>query len=174
MRGDAVFDPSGTYRYRLRRRWSRGPAIAFVMLNPNRADAVVDDPTIRRCVGFARRWGYGAIEVTNLFAYRARHPRELRMVDDPIGPENDRHIAAAAARADLVVCAWGAAGALEGRDRAVRRLLRGVPTMCLGRTREGFPRHPLYVPRDARPARFARQATPAPSGSTLRSPLRRP
>lgn len=154
MRGDAVFDPSGTYRYRLRRRWSRGPAIAFVMLNPNQADAVVDDPTIRRCVGFARRWGYAAIEVTNLFAYRARHPRELRMADDPIGPENDRHIAAAAARADLVVCAWGGAGALEGRDREVRRILRRYRTVCLGLTGGGMPRHPLYVEAATRPLAF--------------------
>ncbi len=78
MRMSAKFDPSMNYRYSLAREWnSNAPRIGFVMLNPSTADATSNDPTIRRCINFARFWGYGAIEVVNLFAYRASHPAQL-------------------------------------------------------------------------------------------------
>jgi hypothetical protein len=120
------------------------------MLNPSTADAARDDPTVRRCIGFARSWGYGGLEVVNLFAYRATDPRALRRAADPVGPANRRHIAAAIANARLVIAAWGAdatAGDAAARLRALsRRELR-----CLGLTRSGAPRHPLYVRATARP-----------------------
>jgi hypothetical protein len=121
------------------------------MLNPSTADATQDDPTIRRCIGFARAWGYGALEVVNLFACRATDPERLRRVPDPVGPENDRHILRAVRRASETVVAWGNRGVHLGRHDAVLRLLRRrrVAVHCLGRTQAGHPRHPLYLRTDA-------------------------
>jgi hypothetical protein len=154
MRGGATFDETGRYRYALWRAWDpAAPDIAFVMLNPNRADAICDDPTIRRCVGFARAWGFGRLWVVNLFGYRARDPRDLRAVADPIGSDNDRHLVRAARRAAMVIAAWGNAGTFGGRDREVIELLReGDRTIhCLGVTRCGCPRHPLYLAQTVAP-----------------------
>lgn len=150
-----MFDASGAYRYRLGRRWAPGGRVAFVMLNPHRADAVRDDPTIRRCVAFARRWGFGAVEVVNLFGLCAREPRALARAADPVGRDNDRHLRRALRRADLVVCAWGASRLARRRADEVASLLAGRPLRCLGRTRAGAPRHPLYLRRDARLRRFS-------------------
>lgn len=140
----AIFD--GPYRYHLWRRWDAAASLLFVMLNPSTADAARDDPTIRRCVGFARAWGFGAVEVVNLFAWRATDPRELRRARDPVGPDNDRAILAAAARNQAIIAAWGNHGALGERDRQVAALLAPFGARCLGaRTSGGAPRHPLYV-----------------------------
>jgi hypothetical protein len=150
MLRDAVFDDSGRYRYSLTRIWALdGPLAVFVMLNPSTADAERDDPTIRRCVGLARSWGYGRLEVVNLFAYRTHDPRVLASATEPEGPENATYVSAATQRADLIVAGWGNAGARLGADRAIcSRLDRAH---CLGLTRLGQPRHPLYVPRDTQP-----------------------
>ncbi len=147
----ATLDPSGRYRYSLERQWdASAPRLACILLNPSTADATRDDPTLRRCLGFARSWGYGALEVVNLFAYRATHPRQLRQVPDPIGPENDRYLLAARGRAQTLWVAWGNAGSLYNRDRAVLCLLsQPGECFCLGLTRCGQPRHPLYVRGDA-------------------------
>lgn len=145
--GSALFDPRGRYRYQLKRRWGAGGReIAFVMLNPSTAGAERDDPTIRRCGGFARAWGFSAMTVVNLFALRATDPARLRRARDPVGPENDEHIARAADSCDAVVLAWEAHGALRGRDQDVLVLLRGCRATCLGVTKSGQPRHPLYLP----------------------------
>ena len=130
------------------------------MLNPSTADERRDDPTIRRCVGFARRWGFGGVEIVNLFALRASDPRVLRRAGDPVGAANDRHIARAAARATLVVLAWGACGRLRGRSAEIRARLSRPAPRCLGLTRSGEPRHPLYLRADARlvPPRSARRS----------------
>ena len=155
----AVVD--GPYRYRLWRvlRATPGLRCVFVMLNPSTADARVDDPTLRRCIGFASDLGFQRLDVVNLFAWRATDPRWLRrrVVDDGhavvIGPENDRHIVATCVGADLVIAAWGAHGSLGDRDLDVVRLLEsaGVVLHMLDVTVEGQPRHPLYLPRSARP-----------------------
>ena len=142
-----MFSEDGRYRYRLERRWDDGLAVTFVLLNPNQADATTDDPTIRRCVGFAKRWGHGRLTVVNLFAWRARHPSELRNVSDPVGTDNESHLRDAIAGASCVVAAWGNHGALLDRDRVVRPWLG--PVWCLGVNRTGQPRHPLYVRGDA-------------------------
>ena len=154
----AVFDPTGAYRYTLTRSWPDGRGrVAFVLLNPSTADSERDDPTIRRCIGFARHWGFGALEVVNLFAYRTPHPAALRMAPDPVGPDNDRHLLAAFGRAELLVTAWGVHGAWRGRGREVARLLLargkslGKSLHCLGLTKGGFPRHVLYLERSRRP-----------------------
>jgi len=147
MKRAATIDPTGRYRYSLWREWdASGPRVAFVLLNPSTADADRDDPTVRRCIGLARAWGCGSLEVVNLFACRATNPGVLREVADAVGPENERYLREAARRAQRIVLAWGARGGLHGRDRVILRLLgTGDPLDCLGTTRDGQPRHPLYV-----------------------------
>jgi hypothetical protein len=154
VRGTATFDVTGRYRYRLGRWWGPGPRVAFVMLNPNTADAVRDDPTIRRCVAFAKSWGCGSADVVNLFARRARDPRQLARAVDPVGPDNDRHLRRALREADLVVCAWGASPLARSRAAELPPILGGRPLRCLGLTKQGAPRHPLYLRRDTRLRRF--------------------
>jgi hypothetical protein len=117
------------------------------MLNPSTADETADDPTIARCVRRARLWGYRGLVVTNLFALRATDPAGLRSAPDPVGPEDDAAIVAAARGAALVVCAWGNHGAYRGRATAVRTLLDElrVTPHHLALTRRGEPAHPLYL-----------------------------
>ena len=142
----AVFDATGQYRYHLWRVWDDAlPQVAFVLLNPALADATRDDPTLRRCLGFARAWGCGRLDVVNLFAYRTPSPAVLRRAPDPIGPDNDAVLVEVARQADRVVVGWGNGGRWLGRDGAVRRLLDPLNLACLGLTSLGQPRHPLYV-----------------------------
>lgn len=143
----ALFDRSRRYRYRLWRIWDPArPPATFVLLNPSTADELRDDPTMRRCCGFARLWGCGGIEVLNLFAWRSAAPAALRTVADPVGPRNDAVLRAAVEGAALVVFGWGNHALLHGRAEAfVRRLRPGVRAFHLGLTAAGQPRHPLYV-----------------------------
>lgn len=115
------------------------------MLNPSTADERANDPTIARCERRSRVWGFGAMVVVNLFGFRATRPSELWRTADPVGPETDRIVIAAARGAAAIVCAWGVHGRRLDRDAAVRRLLGARPLACLGRTCDGQPRHPLYV-----------------------------
>lgn len=155
-RGDAVLSPCGTYRYSLRRWWGSTLATLVVIgLNPSTADARDDDPTIRRCVDFAALLGCGGLVMLNAYAYRATDPRALVAAGYPVGPDNDRIIAAHLAHADIaaVVCAWSD-HVRPKRAREVVAILREfthVP-LALGVTKSGAPRHPLYLPRTARPS----------------------
>lgn len=148
----AEISDDGMYRYALGRQWGRGWPATFVMLNPSTADANIDDPTIRRCIGFARGWGLGGIRVVNLYAYRATNPRELWTAEDPVGPLNRRHLFNALERAATtdtpVVAAWGA-HAKRDRVEAFLDLLHSNRVTCLGVTKDGHPRHPLYLPKTA-------------------------
>jgi hypothetical protein len=191
VRKGAEFDRTGCYRYSLWREWNlQAPVIAFIMLNPSTADATADDPTIRRCIRFAQVWGYGSLEVVNLFAYRATHLKDLRGAVDPIGEENDRYLQNAVQRVQTVLLAWGNWGSLQNRSATVMQLLQNVileddrqsvskakPLIkqsltassnhksdyftqnsitfyCLGKTKLGHPRHPLYVRGDVLPLSF--------------------
>jgi hypothetical protein len=148
---DGAMVAHGPYRYLLGRRWGRGAPALFVMLNPSTADDVRDDPTIRRCIGFARRWRAPALEVVNLYALRATDPRDLFAHAAPVGPDNDDAIRAAAARAATIVVAWGAHGARDpARVARVIALLGRRAVACLGANAGGSPRHPLFVPYTAR------------------------
>lgn len=152
MEASASLSGDGKYRYTLRRWWGDGLWLTFIMLNPSTADASVDDPTIRRCCGFARTLGYDGIHVVNLYAYRATDPKELWKVDAAtrIGPENDIALRVALQRPGHVIAAWGA----NARTDRVERLLSmpGADRLsCLGTTIMGHPRHPLYLPKDAVP-----------------------
>ncbi|HHP7245335.1 MAG TPA: DUF1643 domain-containing protein [Elainellaceae cyanobacterium] len=145
-----VLSPCQTYRYALWRTWDNTmPWVMFVGLNPSTADEFHNDPTARRCIGFARDWGYGGVCITNVFAYRSTTPRRLRWVDDPIGLENDRWLANLSQEANLVVAAWGNHGTLAQRDKAVLPLLNTLHYLSL--TKRGQPAHPLYLRKELTP-----------------------
>jgi hypothetical protein len=141
----ALFSPCRTWRYSLWRFWGVGERrVAFIGLNPSTADEQADDPTIRRCIDFAKRWGFDGLYMLNLFALRSTDPRGLDQVDDPVGPANDDAIAAVLAQVDLAVAAWGVHGWRHDRDqRFVAQCQRELH--CLGRTINGHPKHPLYL-----------------------------
>lgn len=156
METAARLSPDGLYRYTLMRRWEPwGPALRWVMLNPSVADAKEDDPTIRRVIEFSRREGYAACVVANLFALRATDPRAITQHPFPSGVWNDDtlHQVARAAILDgyqhqreaVVVVAWGARAPADRVQSVVHGPLAAVKLMCLGRTKAGAPRHPLYV-----------------------------
>ena len=145
----------GAYRYWLARQWTDGAArLPIIMLNPSTADAENDDPTIRRCMAFARREGFGGIHVFNLFAFRATSPDDMKATDDPVGPLNDHWIGQALQSAAImrvpILAAWGTHGEHRSRANYVRGMahLRGAELVCLGVTAAGHPRHPLYVKGD--------------------------
>jgi hypothetical protein len=161
----AQFSPCGRYRYALWRdvsdralKLGEVPGVGtvlFVMLNPSTADAVDDDPTIRRCIGFARRWGYEKLTVANLFALRATNPRELLTAQEPIGPDNDLWLMRLYEKANLTITAWGAHNMASDRaEQVARKVFRRMPykrLATLGTTKEGHPRHPLYLRHDIEP-----------------------
>ena len=154
----AVYSDCERYRYTLTREWAPGQGrLLCVMLNPSTATEVQNDPTVERCERRARTLGYGAFRVCNIFAWRATDPRDMRAAADPVGPENDAALACSARWADRVLCAWGTHGAHLGRGPAVERLLRatGRPLCHLGLTRDGHPRHPLYIAYAVAPSDWA-------------------
>lgn len=154
MHKDAIISECGQYRYLLQRSWDvRQQAVCFIMLNPSTADASLDDPTIRRCLGFAKDLGFGQLEVVNLFGLRATDPKVMRSHADPIGPENDEQLIRSATICHQTICAWGAHGTHKDRGRAVLALLRraGVQPHALRLTKAGHPAHPLYLPANLKP-----------------------
>lgn len=160
----AIISECGNYRYRLQRRWGAADAkpCVFVMLNPSTADAEQDDPTIRRCIGFAEKLGFTTLEVVNLFAWRAKSPKALLSVGpdrDPCGVHNQRAFVEVLAKPGMIVCAWGAHGGHLGQDQTALGWIdqyndTDAPVVALGLTKGGQPRHPLYLPSDARPVPF--------------------
>ena len=153
MKSSAVIDQTLRYRWTLRREWDESlPRVAFIMLNPSTADATNNDPTLRRCLGFAERWGYGSLEVVNLFAYRATNPQDLKTASDPVGSLNDDYLMTAVSSARQTIVAWGNHGTLYNRAEIVLEMLSSQFFLyCLGVTKTGQPKHPLYVPNSVKP-----------------------
>lgn len=149
----AVYSDCEAYRYALTREWAPGRRLLVVMLNPSTATETANDPTVERCERRAWAMGFGGFRVVNLFAYRATDPRALRGVADPVGPDNDATLDQAAAWADTILCGWGGHGSLLGRDATVAAKLRATahPLWHLGLTRQGQPKHPLYIAYDQQP-----------------------
>jgi hypothetical protein len=152
LKGDAhstaIYSDCERYRYLLTRVWEpAGRKALFVMLNPSTATEVQNDPTVERCERRARTLGFGAFRVTNIFAWRDTDPRKMRAAADPVGPENDNSILQSVGWADQVICAWGTHGSHLERGPAVEALLRetGEPLFTLGLTKDGHPKHPLYI-----------------------------
>lgn len=149
MNGEAVISPCGKYRYALWRRWADSPQVLFVMLNPSTANATDDDPTIRRCIGYAKAWGYGSLAVANLFALRSTDPKVIKRSAAPIGPDNDQWIQKLASESEMAVAAWGAPGTYLKRSEEVAQLIPGF--YVLGFTKAGQPLHPLFLRGDLQP-----------------------
>jgi len=151
----AIISDCGAYRYRLSRQWDESCySLPIIMLNPSTADANIDDPTIRRCISFAKREGYGGIIVMNLFAFRATSPDNMKDATDPFGPDLLDHIGEMFDYATLhrtpILAAWGAHGIYKSAEKEMKQLAKrsGVDLVCLGKTAAGHPRHPLYVKGD--------------------------
>lgn len=152
----ATFSPCRTWRYDLWRIWDADrPYLAVIGLNPSTADEERNDPTVTRCQRFARDWGYGGLDMLNLFALRSTDPRELLKAADPIGCGNPDMIYSIAQRAGRVLVAWGDwAGRIERRAAASYLetvVLADLPLYCLGINKSGEPKHPLYVRADTEP-----------------------
>lgn len=148
----AEFSRCRRYRYVLWRQWDwQGYAnqVMFVGLNPSTADETEDDPTIRRCIRFAKDWGYGGILMANAFAFRATDPRVMKAASDPVGRDNDEKLRYWGTQVGLIVAAWGAHCPVD-REREVCSVI-GRPVHCLGTTKAGAPKHPLYLRADTKP-----------------------
>lgn len=158
----AIFSECRRYRYRLWRIWDASkPAVAFLMLNPSTADAYILDPTVTRCMGFAKEWGYGRLDVINLFAFRSTDPAALKQdgMDWKLSCEdNDVHILECAKSVDRIICAWGVHGALDNRGVCVAHTLKEAgyadKLHHIGLTRDKLPKHPLYLLASSKPIKW--------------------
>lgn len=158
MQRHATFSPCRHYRYTLHRVWSEAsPLLAVIGLNPSTADETQDDPTVRRCINFARDWGHGGLVMLNAFGYRATDPRDMKACEEPIGEGNNAAILEQAKAAGLVLAAWGVHGTHLDRERQVVEMLTaaGVAIHCLGTTKGGNPKHPLYLAKSTKPIIYA-------------------
>lgn len=155
VRRSASFSRCARYRYSLSRQWTQGSGICvFIGLNPSIADEQADDPTIRRCMGFARDWGYQELTVVNLFAYRTPSPTVLKRCKDPVGPGNRRALRAACQSATMIVAAWGTQGEYLKQSHKLSRIWKRYELFCFSLTKNGHPVHPLYQRRDAHLVRY--------------------
>ncbi len=145
----AIFSDDRKYRYALKRSWEeQQPFCLFIGLNPSTADETNDDPTIRRCIGFAKRWGYGGLYVGNLFSIRTKDPKIMKLNPEPIGIENNTWLLRLAERADKTIAVWGIDGGYKNRDEEIIKLIPNL--YCLGITKHGFPKHPLYLNKNTK------------------------
>lgn len=149
----AVLSSCQHYRFRLWRTWDDSkPSACFIGLNPSTADHLTDDKTIVRCVQFCRSWGYGELIMVNLFAFRAKEPKDMQASEDPIGHNNNQHILACAEDADLVLACWGGGGKFLGRGQAVIDLFNSGVLKCLQQSKnDQSPAHPLYMKGNLKP-----------------------
>ena len=148
LQSEALYSDCQTYRYALTRVWqAERPRLLWIMLNPSTATEIANDPTIHRCQLRADVMGYGAIRIVNLFAFRATSPADLKRAADPTGPDNAQVLNTALRWADDILPAWGVHGAFQNAGPALMTNLRRrrKPVLHLGLTKDGHPRHPLYV-----------------------------
>lgn len=146
----ADFSDCGLYRYRLWQIWDpQKDAVGLISLNPSVAEVHDTNPTFRRCLRFAKDWGFGALYLLNLFAYRAATPQDLKRATSPIGPENDRYLRDLSRYTRIQVAAWGNDGSHQQRAQAVRSLLPRLHALKLNTS--GEPAHPLYLRADLKP-----------------------
>lgn len=155
MERRTIFSPCRKYRYALWRQWgdllSPGGVgyVQFIGLNPSTADEVLNDPTIEACIEFSKRWGYSAFCMTNVFAWRDTDPKKMKLVDEPIGEENDYWLQTIAADAGIIIAAWGNHGTHRDRNKQVVKLIPNL--QCLFVNQSGQPKHPLYILRTTKP-----------------------
>ncbi len=140
----------------LSRDWGTGRRLTWLMLNPSRADAVADDHTIRKCLRYTRAWGYSGLVVVNLFAYISSNPSKLRLVSDPVGPQNDEYLDKYLRMTNQCLVAWGAVADEPFVLERIQRIRRSLPAdvFCLGYTKKGWPKHPSRTGLDLLPRRY--------------------
>ena len=163
------FSPCRKYRYTLWREFvtsgdllsheralETASYVQFIGLNPSTADETKDDPTIRRCIGFAKAWGYGAMCMTNLFAFRATQPEDMKKCLEPVGTENEYYLLETGKKAGLIVAAWGVHGIHLRQNKKVHQAFvsLGLQLNHLGLSKDGHPKHPLYLKADTKPIPF--------------------
>ncbi|MFT5930149.1 MAG: hypothetical protein ACI9GE_000334 [Oceanospirillaceae bacterium] len=154
LKMDAKLSSCRRYRYALWRTWDDSkPYVMIVGLNPSTADETQDDPTLIRCINFAKAWGYGGVCMANLFAFRATAPNDMKVSSDPVGLENDRWLAKLSKDAGIVVAAWGNDGGHLGRSSKVKAMLPNLH--CMKINKSGEPSHPLYLKSDLVPLPMA-------------------
>ncbi len=154
---DAILDKTRKYRYMLKRHWNTdGKNFAnFILLNPSTADEKNDDPTITACTNIAKNLDCDGLWVTNLFAFRATKPTDLKKATQPVGKMNNKYLKDYSKRAKITIVAWGNHGNYQGRDAEVIKLLKEIEDLqCLEITKLGMPKHPLYVKRNTKPFSF--------------------
>ena len=157
MKNEAIFDKQKRYRYLLTRNFETGSkTVTFVMLNPSVADETIDDPTIRRCIGFAKKLDANKMQVVNMFAYRTPNVSELKKAKEPIGCDNDLYIENAAKESDIIILAWGNHGVYMSRAEQIKKLLEPFKdkVYALKILKNGEPSHPLYLKKDLFPVLY--------------------
>ena len=143
------------YRYVLWRIWDESkPCVTFICLNPSTANEVDNDPTVRRCINFARDWNFGGVYMANLFAFRSKSPEILKKEIEPIGKDNDKWLKELSDKSKIVIAAWGNHGGFLGRSNEILNLLPNVYYLKLNKT--GQPKHPLYLKNSLKPKKFTR------------------
>ncbi len=148
----ATFSPDRIHRYALWRTWDKSKGIAmFIGLNPSTADEVKNDPTVTRCINYAKRWGYGGMIMSNIFAFRATDPKVMKAAIDPVGAENDKWLLKLAEEASIIMAVWGNHGEFKKRGKAVMNLFEGIELHCLTMNKTGHPKHPLYCSNELKP-----------------------
>lgn len=156
MNRETIFSPDRLYRYTLWREWLMVGGlhdqrfVQFIGLNPSTADETNNDPTILKCIQYAKDWGFGAMCMTNIFAWRDTIPEKMKLAGDPVGPDNDRYLISIASEAGLIIAAWGKHGSHRGRGVFVKNMMSGE-LHCLAVNKNGSPKHPLYLKSDLRP-----------------------
>jgi hypothetical protein len=144
IESDAIFSPCRTWRYSLWRIWDRKlPMVQFIGLNPSTATETENDPTVTRCINYARDWGYGGMYMSNIFAFRATEPEDMKKAGNPVGPKNNHWLLKVHQEAAISVAAWGTDGAYLDREKQVLKLLGDLH--CLKLTKHNHPWHPLYL-----------------------------
>ncbi len=150
VKKDAVLSKCRKYRFALWRIWDESkPQVMFIGLNPSTADEIDDDPTLIRCINYAKAWGFGGICMTNLFAYRATEPQDMLTAHAPVGSENDQWLINLSKKAGLVVAAWGNTGTYLNRSSHIKQLIPNLNYLKLNQS--GEPAHPLYLKSSLKP-----------------------
>lgn len=153
INSDAVFSKDRIHRYALIREWDlKKPSLMIVSLNPSTADEKRNDPTIQRCIGFARKWGFGKLFVTNLFSFRATSPKDLFNSKNPVRDKNDYWIRKLSKKADKTVLAYGNHGKFKNRHEEILKIIKNP--YCIKKSKMGMPMHPLYLKYIKKPIKF--------------------
>ncbi len=163
----AHYSDDEKYRYTVGRAWTEcldgymdySNTVNFILLNPSTATEIMDDATIRRCVSYAKIWGYGGLIITNIFSYRETNPLLMKVFFDPIGEDNNEQLWLRAHTCGMAVAGWGSHGAFQNRSKIVKNLLKDVNLYCLGRNNDGQPKHPLYLKKNLLPIMYQPKVT---------------